>query len=47
MSGLMRGLVHYALRPEAVELRDLAVPDPGEDDVLLRVGAVTSVNDYV
>ena len=37
----MKGLVHYALRPEAVELRELAVPDPGEGDVLLRVGAVS------
>jgi len=37
----MTGLVHYALRPEAVELRELSVPEPGEEDVLLRVGAVS------
>jgi L-iditol 2-dehydrogenase len=37
----MKGLVHYALERHAVELRELPVPEPGEDDVLLRVGAVS------
>ncbi len=37
----MKGLVQYALAPEAVELRDLAVPEPGDEDVLLRVGAAS------
>lgn len=34
-------VVHYALAPLAVELRDVAVPEIGEADVLLRVGAVS------
>jgi alcohol dehydrogenase/L-iditol 2-dehydrogenase len=34
-------VVHYALEPLAVELRDVAVPEIGDDDVLLRVGAVS------
>src|SRR5262245_48817459 len=34
-------VVHYALEPLAVELRDVAIPDIGESDVLLRVGAVS------
>jgi alcohol dehydrogenase/L-iditol 2-dehydrogenase len=34
-------LVQFALEPLAVELRDIAVPDIGDDDVLLRVGAVS------
>jgi len=34
-------IVHYALRPEGVELRDVPVPDIGPDDVLLQVGAVS------
>jgi alcohol dehydrogenase/L-iditol 2-dehydrogenase len=37
----MRGVVQYALAPEAVELRELPVPEPGEDDVLLRVRGVS------
>lgn len=37
----MAGLVHYALEPGAVELRELPVPDIGEDEVLLRVGGVS------
>ena len=41
MTGVMTGLVHYALQPQAVELREMAVPDVGEEDVLLRVGAVS------
>jgi alcohol dehydrogenase/L-iditol 2-dehydrogenase len=34
-------VVHYALEPLAVELRDIAVPQIGDTDVLLRVGAVS------
>jgi L-iditol 2-dehydrogenase len=34
-------IVHYALQPLGVELRELPVPDIGEDDVLLQVGAVS------
>jgi L-iditol 2-dehydrogenase len=41
MSAVMTGLVQYALRPEAVELRELPVPEPGEGEVLLRVGSVS------
>jgi len=37
----MSGVVQYALEPHAVELRELPIPEPGEDDVLLRVGAVS------
>ncbi|HXG67119.1 MAG TPA: zinc-binding dehydrogenase [Blastocatellia bacterium] len=38
---MMTALVHYALQPQAVELRELPVPEIGEDEVLLRVGAVS------
>ncbi len=41
MTAVMTGLVQYALRPEAVELRELPVPEPGEGEVLLRVGSVS------
>ncbi len=41
MTDVMTGLVQYELRPQAVELRELPVPEVGEDDVLLRVGAVS------
>jgi alcohol dehydrogenase/L-iditol 2-dehydrogenase len=41
MTAVMTGLVQYALQPKAVELREIAVPEIGEDDVLLRVGAVS------
>jgi L-iditol 2-dehydrogenase len=34
-------VVHYALAPLAVELREVPVPDVGEGDVLLEVGAVS------
>jgi L-iditol 2-dehydrogenase len=34
-------VVQYALEPLAVELRDVAVPEIGDNDVLLRVGAVS------
>ena len=36
----MVGLVNYAKEPHAVELRELPVPDIGEDDVLFKVEAV-------
>jgi L-iditol 2-dehydrogenase len=41
MTDVMTGLVQYELRPQAVELRELPVPEVGEDEVLLRVGAVS------
>jgi L-iditol 2-dehydrogenase len=34
-------VVQYALEPMAVELREIAVPEIGDADVLLRVGAVS------
>lgn len=34
-------VVQYALKPLAVELREVPVPEIGDDDVLLRVGAVS------
>src|SRR5262245_27363525 len=37
----MQAVIQYALEPLAVELRDIAVPEIGDDDVLLRVGAVS------
>src|SRR5215217_133342 len=41
MTQMMAGIVQYALQPQAVELRELAVPEIGEDEVLLRVGGVS------
>ncbi len=41
MTEVMTGLVQYALQPQAVELRELPVPELGDEDVLLRVGAVS------
>jgi L-iditol 2-dehydrogenase len=41
MLGLMPGLVNYSSQPLSVELRDVPVPEIGETDVLLRVGAVS------
>jgi alcohol dehydrogenase/L-iditol 2-dehydrogenase len=41
MTEVMTGLVQYALQPQAVELRELPVPEIGDEDVLLRVGAVS------
>jgi len=38
---MQTAVVQYALEPLAVELRDVAVPDIGDADVLLRVGAVS------
>jgi L-iditol 2-dehydrogenase len=40
MENVMRGVVHYALEPLAVELREKPVPEIGDEEVLLRVGAV-------
>lgn len=37
----MPALVHYALEPGAVELREISVPEIGDDEVLLEVGAVS------
>src|SRR5438552_2321671 len=34
-------VVHYALKPYAVELREVAVPEIEDDEVLLEVGAVS------
>ena len=36
----MIGLVNYAKEPHSVELRELPIPEIGEEDVLLRVQAV-------
>src|SRR5450631_3098961 len=41
MSLKMRGLVNYAPMPLSVELREVPIPEIGERDVLLRVGAVS------
>jgi len=41
MSGTMHGLVNYAREPFSVELREVPVPQIGERDVLLEVGAVS------
>ncbi len=41
MSASMPGLVNFARVPLSVELREVPVPDIGERDVLLRVGAVS------
>jgi alcohol dehydrogenase/L-iditol 2-dehydrogenase len=38
---MQAAVVQYALEPLAVELREIAVPEIGPDDVLLRVGAVS------
>jgi alcohol dehydrogenase/L-iditol 2-dehydrogenase len=37
----MAGLVQYALQPQAVELRELPVPEIDDDEVLLRVGGAS------
>ncbi len=41
MSSKMPGLVNYARTPLAVELREVPIPEIGDRDVLLRVGAVS------
>jgi alcohol dehydrogenase/L-iditol 2-dehydrogenase len=38
---LQRAVVQYAIEPDSVELREVAVPEIGDDDVLLAVGAVS------
>ncbi len=37
----MAAVVNYAREPNSVELREVAIPQIGENDVLLRVGAVS------
>jgi L-iditol 2-dehydrogenase len=41
VKGLMPGLVNYSRQPLSVEMRDVPIPEIGETDVLLRVGAVS------
>lgn len=41
MSALMPAVVNYAREPLSVELREVPVPEIGESDVLLKVGAVS------
>ncbi|MBV9158017.1 MAG: zinc-binding dehydrogenase [Acidobacteriaceae bacterium] len=41
MSEIMPALVNYGHEPFSVELRDMPIPQIGERDVLLRVGAVS------
>jgi alcohol dehydrogenase/L-iditol 2-dehydrogenase len=41
MSTSQPAVVQYALRPHAVELREVSVPTFGDEDVLLAVGAVS------
>jgi len=41
MTGMMTGVVQYAIEPHAVELRELPVPEIDEDEVLLAVGAAS------
>jgi len=41
MTQVMSGVVQYALEPQAVELRELPLPTIAEEEVLLRVGAVS------
>jgi len=41
MSKTQLAVVHYALEPGAVELREMPVPDIGDDEVLLQVGGVS------
>src|SRR5438094_5990598 len=37
----MPAVVHYALEPGAVELREITIPEIADDQVLLQVGAVS------
>lgn len=41
MTEMMTGVVQYALEPGAVELREMPVPEIGDEEVLLQVGAVS------
>ena len=39
--GTQAAVVHYGLSELAVELREMPIPEIGDDDVLLEVGAVS------
>lgn len=41
MSQTMTGVVQYDLAPQSVELREMEIPEIGDEDVLLQVGAVS------
>src|SRR5215510_6686865 len=41
MSGTMAAVVQFDLKPGSVELREMPIPEIGEDDVLLQVGSVS------
>jgi L-iditol 2-dehydrogenase len=41
MSNLMPAVVQYDLKPGSVEVRELPIPEIGEDEVLLQVGGVS------
>ena len=41
MSSSMTAVVQYDLKPGSVEVREMAIPEIGEDEVLLQVGAVS------
>jgi L-iditol 2-dehydrogenase len=41
MSEIMNGIVQFDLKPNSVEIRELPVPEIGEEEVLLQVGAVS------
>ena len=41
MGTTQAAVVQYALEPLSVELREIPVPEIGEHDVLLQVGAVS------
>lgn len=41
MANLMPAVVQYDLKPHSVEVREMPVPEVGEEDVLLQVGAVS------
>jgi len=41
MSNSMAAVVQYDLKPGSVEVREMAIPEIGEEEVLLQVGAVS------
>ena len=41
MSDTMAAVVQFDLKPGSVELREMSVPEIGEDEVLLQVGSVS------
>jgi L-iditol 2-dehydrogenase len=41
MDSTMTGIVQYDLKPHSVEIRELPIPEIGEEEVLLQVGAVS------